>query len=112
MQQGPSWEANMPSASQEIPPFYVTRWFITALTSARHLSLLCGRPIQSMPPHYTSWRSALILSSIYAWVFQVDFFLQVSPSTHLSPPQLRFRQFRLKPTVLYPYLWICCLLVR
>jgi hypothetical protein len=39
MEQSPSWEANRSSASQEIPPFYGTRRFITALTRARHLSL-------------------------------------------------------------------------
>ena len=37
--------------------------FITALTSARHLSLSWGSSIQSIPPHPTSWRSVLILSS-------------------------------------------------
>jgi hypothetical protein len=39
MEQSPSWEANRSSASQEIPAFYGTRRFITAFTSARHLSL-------------------------------------------------------------------------
>jgi len=39
MQQSPSSEANRFSASPEIPAFYGTRKFITAFTSARHLSL-------------------------------------------------------------------------
>jgi len=39
MEQSPSWEANRFLARQEIPPFYVTRRFITVVTSARHLSL-------------------------------------------------------------------------
>ena len=43
--------------------FYGTRKFITAFTSARHLSLSWARSIQSMPPHLNSWRSILILSS-------------------------------------------------
>jgi hypothetical protein len=63
MQQSPSWEANWFAASQEIPAFYGTRRFTTALTSARHLSLSWASPIQSSHPHPTSWRSILILSS-------------------------------------------------
>ena len=39
MEHSPSWEADRFSAIQEIPPFYGTRSFITALTSARHLSV-------------------------------------------------------------------------
>jgi len=39
MQHSPSWEANRFEASQEIPTFYGTRRFITAITSARQLSL-------------------------------------------------------------------------
>jgi hypothetical protein len=41
---------------KNFPPFYGTRRFITAFTSARHLSL-------SWPARSTSWRSILILSS-------------------------------------------------
>ena len=33
-----------------------------------HLSLSWASVIQSIPPHPISWRSILILSSIYAWV--------------------------------------------
>jgi len=40
--------------------FYGTRKFITAVTSACHLPLSWAR---SIPPHPTSWRSILILSS-------------------------------------------------
>jgi len=43
--------------------FYGTRKFITALTSARHLSLSWASSIQSTHPHPTSRRSILILSS-------------------------------------------------
>ena len=42
---------------------YGTRRFISAFTSARHLSLSWARIIQSMSPHPTSLRSNLILSS-------------------------------------------------
>ena len=53
------------------PAFHGTRWFITALTSVRHLSLSWASPIQSIYPHPTSWRSILILS------------------THLTKPNLK-----------------------
>jgi hypothetical protein len=43
--------------------FYENRRFITAFTSARHLSLSWAGLIQSMNPHSNSWRSILILSS-------------------------------------------------
>ena len=43
--------------------FYGTWAFITAFTSACHLSLPCASLIQSMPPHPTYWRCILILSS-------------------------------------------------
>jgi hypothetical protein len=48
----------------KFPAFYWTRRFITAFTSARHLSLSWASPIQSIPPHPTSWRSILILLSM------------------------------------------------
>jgi hypothetical protein len=48
---------------KKFPAFYGTRRFITAFTSARHLSLSWASLIQSLPPHPTSWRSTLILSS-------------------------------------------------
>jgi len=43
--------------------FYETRRFITAFTSARHLSLSRASSIQTISPHPTSLRSILILSS-------------------------------------------------
>ena len=39
---------------KKFPAFYGTRRFITAFTSARHLSLTCASSIQSLPPHPTS----------------------------------------------------------
>ena len=48
---------------KKFPAFNVTRRFITALTSVRHLSLSWASPIQSTCPHPTSWRSILILST-------------------------------------------------
>ena len=51
------------AASQEIPRIYGTRKFITAFTSARHLSLSWANSIQSITPHPTSCRPILLLSS-------------------------------------------------
>ena len=48
---------------KKFPTFYGTRRFITAVTSAFHMSMSWARSIQSTPPHPTSWRSILILSS-------------------------------------------------
>ena len=48
---------------KKFPAFYVARMFITAFTSARHLSLYWASSIQSKLPQPTSWRSILILSS-------------------------------------------------
>ena len=62
MVQSPSWEANWFAASQEITRISRNPKVITALTSVRQLSLSWARPIQSIYPHSTSWRSILILS--------------------------------------------------
>ena len=62
MEQAPYWEANVFSARQEFPAFYGTQSFITAFTSAHHLSLSCASFIQSIPPHPSSWRSILLFS--------------------------------------------------
>ena len=48
---------------KKFPAFYGKRRFITAFTSARHLFLSWVSSIQSIPPHPTSWKSILILSS-------------------------------------------------
>ena len=49
---------------KNFPAFYGTRRFITAFTSARHMSLSWARSVQSMPPrHPTSWRFLLMLSA-------------------------------------------------
>ena len=48
---------------KKFPAFYGTRKFITAFTNAHQLSLSWASSIHSIPPHHTSWRSILILSS-------------------------------------------------
>jgi hypothetical protein len=52
-----------PKLLKKFPAFYGTRRSITIYTRARHLSLSWARSIQSAPPHPTSQRSILILSS-------------------------------------------------
>ena len=52
-----------PQLIKKFPVFHGTQNFITAFTSARHLSLSWARSIQSTPPHPTSCRSILMLSS-------------------------------------------------
>ena len=90
MDQSPSGESNRSSASQKFPAFYGTQRFITALTTARHLSLSWARSIQSMPPHPTSWRSSLILSSylslgLPSGIFLSDFHNKTPYASLLSP---------------------------
>ena len=60
--QSPSWEANRFSVKKS-PTFCGTRRFITALTSAHHLSLSWARSIHSMLSYPTSCRSILISPS-------------------------------------------------
>jgi hypothetical protein len=63
--------------------------FITAHTSALHLSLSWFRSMNSMPPYPGPWRSIIILSPLYIRVFQMVSFPQVSQLTlgmNLSSP--------------------------
>ena len=48
---------------KKFPAFYGTRKFIPTFTSARHLSLCWATSAHSLPPHPTTWRAILILSS-------------------------------------------------
>ena len=63
MEQSPSWKETGFQLVEKFPTFYGTRRFITAFTNARHLSLSWASSIQSTPPHPTSWKSILTLSS-------------------------------------------------
>ena len=63
---------------KQFPAFHGTRRFITVLTSVCHLSLSWARPIQSIYPHPTSWRSILILTThlrlgLYSGLFPSGF---------------------------------------
>jgi len=62
MKQSSSWEAKRFSV-KKFPAFNGAKIFIAAFTSVRHLTLSWASSIQSIPPHPTSWRSILILSS-------------------------------------------------
>jgi hypothetical protein len=76
---------------KKFPSVDGTRRFITAFTNVRHLSRASS--MQSIPPHPTSWRSILVLFSIYTWVSPMVSFPQVSPPkscTHLFPPHPRY----------------------
>ena len=76
---------------KKFPTFYGTRRFITAFTSARHLSLSWARSIRSMHPHPTSWRSILILFSqvmSFHLVYPPKSCIQLSslPTCHMPHP--------------------------
>jgi hypothetical protein len=86
MEQSPSWESYSFAARQEFPPFYGTRRFITAFTSARHLFLSWPSSIQSIPPHPTSWRSILILSTQLRLGLPSGLFPSCFPTKSLCTP--------------------------
>ena len=71
---------------KKFPTFYGTRRFITAFTTARHLSLSWATSIQSIPPHPTSWRSILILSSHLRLGLPSSLFPSGFPTTTLYTP--------------------------
>jgi hypothetical protein len=73
-----------PTGSQPVkkfPAIYGTRMFISAFTSARHISLSWASSIQSIPPH----------SPIYAYFFQVVSIPQVSHQSTLYASPLPIR---------------------
>ena len=71
---------------KKFPAFYGTRRFITALTSARHLSLSWASPIHSTYPHPTSWRSILMLSTHLRLGLPSGLFPSGSPTKTLYTP--------------------------
>ena len=73
---------------KKFPAFHVTRRFITALTSVRHLSLSWDSPIQSIYPHPTSWRFILILFTHLRLGFPSGLFPSGFPTRPYTPPPL------------------------
>ena len=73
---------------KKFPEFYGSRKFITALTSARQLSLFWASSIQSIPPHPTSWRSILILSFHLRLGLPIGLFPSGFPTKTLYTPLL------------------------
>ena len=67
------------------PALYGTRRFIATLTSSLHLSLSWARSTQSMPPHPTSWRPILILSSHLRLGIPSGLFPSGFPTKNLCP---------------------------
>ena len=75
---------------KKFPAFYEIRRFIMAVTSARQLSLSWASLIQSIPPHPTSWRPILILSShlrlvLPSGLFPSGFLIKTIHTPLLSP---------------------------
>ena len=50
---------------KKFPAFYGTRRFITAFTSACHLSLSWASSIQSIPPHSSTWKIHLYIILLF-----------------------------------------------
>ena len=71
---------------KKFPAFYGSRRFLTALTSARHLSLSWASPIQFSYPNPTSWRSILILSSYLRLGLPSGLFPSGFPTSTLYTP--------------------------
>ena len=75
---------------KKFPAFDRTRSFITAFTSALHLSVFLASSIQSTPPHPNSWRSIVILSSHLRLGLPTSLFTSAFPTktlyTHLHYP--------------------------
>jgi hypothetical protein len=83
---------------KKFPAFYGTRMFITAFTTARQLSLSLASSIQSTAHIPPPEDPTLYYPPIYAWVFQVASFPQVSPKKpciRLSSPQYALRHSHL-----------------
>ena len=73
---------------KKFPACYGNGRFITAVTSARHMSLSWASSIQSTHPHFPSWRSILKLSSSLRLGIPSGLFPSVFPTITLYTPLL------------------------
>ena len=89
-----------PQLANKFPTFYGTRRFITALTSALHLSISWVSSMQSIPPHPTSWRSILISSSHLCLGFPSGLFPLSLPTKSLYMPSLSHSSRCITQTIL------------
>jgi hypothetical protein len=87
MEQSPSWEANRFSASQENPRILLNPKVHYHIRNSPP-SLAWASSIQSMPPHHTSWKSILILSSHLSQGLPSDLFPSGFPTKTLYTPLL------------------------
>jgi len=84
---------------KKFPAFYGIRRFITAVISARHLSLSWANSIQFIPPHPTSWRSILILSShLHLGLPSYHFPPGFPTKTLYTPPLLTHTHYMPRPS--------------
>ena len=90
MKKSSSREANRFSASQEIPRILWNTKVHCCIHKRPPLSISWASSIQSIPPHPTSWRSILILSShirlgLPSGLFPSGFPTKTQYTSHLSP---------------------------
>ena len=85
-EQSPPWEPDISQLFRTFPAYYGTWMFITVFTSACHLFLSWTISNQSMPPHPTSCRPILILSSHLRLGFPSGLFPSGFPTKTLHTP--------------------------
>jgi hypothetical protein len=92
MEQSPSWEANRFVASQEIPRVLLNLKVHYRIHNCLPLSLSWANPIQSIPPHPTSWRSSE--PALYRLVtFQVPNLMSIFRSLGRTKVSVQVRGF-------------------
>jgi len=83
---------------KKVPELYGNQYSFNAHTPFRHLSLSWARPIQSMPPHPTSWCSISILFSHLCLGLSSGIFSSGFPKNILYAPLLSPYVLNASPT--------------